>query len=460
VFFAGRQDGLGARLAAMLDAIWLAERHGGRFLFHWPDQGQSPWETAIKPGASTFSPDFISAHHVGPGVVARLQMQSLRALAARGVSLEEALQPGSGIGGFVVAWPPLDQQLRHPVAGSAGADRRAAFARIGFSDDLERARALAQEAALPPGAVALHLRAGDVMEGFYRAGDNHHSRVIPYPVALDVLARSAAEGVPVVVFGQDAGLCAHARSAHGAILAADLAQGLGLDATARVVFEITLMARCARILAGHSAFAVAAAKIAGLQVVNPLRDLPPGRLATLVTQALTTPPSGYAPAPLQQAMAAWHGVMALRYDQKAPMCAALVEAAIRADPANPRYRAVAAIGRYAAGAPDEAERMLLAALAGPGTDGELRRFMFTKLRFTPVLNDPRTLALLEAEARAGRPVAALMRAICGRAAGDQTAWQAYGALYVAHRGAHMPATHEAVWEGTMAPPVSPATTGP
>lgn len=449
VFFAGRKDGLGARLSAMLDAIWLAQRHEGRFLFHWPEQGQSPWDTAIKPGASMFTPGFLSAHHVGPGVVDRLNLKALKALGALGMTFDDALRPGSGIGGFVLAWPPIERQLRVPIAGTEGADRRAAFDSIGFSAELERARDLAGEAAIPAGAVALHLRAGDVLEGFYRAGDSHHGRVIPYPVALDILRRKAAEGVPVVVFGQDSALCAHARSAHGAILATDLAAGLCFDDTARAVFEITLMARCATILAAHSAFAIAAAKIAGLQVVDPLRGLPPDRLARLVMEALRAPPDGYAPSPLQQAMAAWHGVMALRYDAKDPLCAALMSVAIRHDPANPRYRAVAAIGRYAAGAHDEAEPMLLAALTGPEIDGTLRRFMFGKLAYTPMLNHPRTLALLEAEARAGRPVAALMRAISGLAAGDRRAWQTYGALYAAHRTVDMPATPEAVWKGAL-----------
>ena len=225
IFFVGRLDGLGARLSSMLDAIWLADRFGGRFRFHWFNTAQSPQEPVIRPRTEVFSAAFLQAHHVD---IAQFRSWTPRPLSGLPMPLEDALRPDSGIDCFSITWAPL--RLQGPglsALAAEGRDRRAAFDAIGFSPALERARRLAATVALPPGAAALHLRAGDVVHGPYRAGGGHHGRVISYPIALHILRQRAEAGVPMILFGQDAALCEHAKHAHGAVLAADLTAGLG-----------------------------------------------------------------------------------------------------------------------------------------------------------------------------------------------------------------------------------------
>jgi hypothetical protein len=435
LFLVDRNDGFGARLAAMLDAIWLARQFDGHFAFHWPDTGVSQAHNAIAARTSVFAPRFLAEHHVEADRVASLR---LRTLVSVPPDVDAALQAAAGLDGFRVQGGRLGAEARRRLGPARLASEwRAAFRSIGFSPALQRARRLAAAVPIARNTVALHLRAGDIVYGSYRASGAFHGRVIPYPVAFEVLRRRAEAGAPLLVFGQDRALCDHARRAWNAALAEDLAAEHGFDTVANALFEIALMSRCREIIAGNSAFSLAAARIAGKRIRPPGSIVPAAEARALIVTALQDPDDPCAPAPLQKAMAAWHAVRAGGFDLGDPTSLAMVDAAIRYDPPNPYYRAVAAIARYRSGATAEAERLMLEALTGEPACPELLRHLASWLHHAPVIADPATLALLAERAREGWPVAALVLALHARAAGRTDDHEAYRRLHLAHRPAGM-----------------------
>jgi hypothetical protein len=204
LFVADRVDGLGGRLGSMIEASWLADRLGGRFVFYWRAEGVSDQMNAIVAKEQVFSAAFLERHHVPRAELARL---AIRPLGAVHRDLAGALRPGSGIDGLSVNWQPPLARLLHGMPGLEGidGDRRASYEAIGLAPGPARARALAQRVALAPGTAALHLRAGDIVYGRYRASDLFHAKVSPYTAVLGILRAKAAQGAPVVVFGQDEG---------------------------------------------------------------------------------------------------------------------------------------------------------------------------------------------------------------------------------------------------------------
>ncbi len=438
LFLVDRNDGFGARLAAMLDAIWLARQFDGRFAFHWPDMGVSQDDNAIEARTNVFSPRFLAEHHVEAERVASLRLQTLASVPA---DVEAALEAAQGLDGFRVLGAMLGAEARRRIGPARLASEwRAAFRSIGFSPALHRARRLAAAVPIARNTIALHLRAGDIVYGSYRASGAFHGRVIAYPIAFELLRRRAEAGAPVLLFGQDHALCDHAKRAWNATLAQDFAAGYGFDTVANTLFEIALMSRCREIVAGNSAFSLTAARIAGKRIRPPGSIVPAPQARALIVKALQDPDDGLAASPLQKAMAAWHAVRAGGLDLDDPTSLAMIDAAIRHDPANPYYRAVAAIARYRAGDTAVAETLMLEALTGKQASPELLGHFAAWLHHAPVIADPATLALLAERARDGWPAAALALALHARAARRTDDHQAYRRLYLAHRPAGMTAS--------------------
>jgi hypothetical protein len=435
LFLVDRNDGFGARLAAMLDAIWLARQFDGRFAFHWPDTGVSQAQNAIEALRTVFAPRFLAEHHVGADHVASLRLQTIISVPP---DVGAALEAASGLDGFRVQGAMLGAEARRRLGPARlTSEWRAAFRSIGFSPALHRARRLASAVPIARNTIALHLRAGDIVYGSYRASGAFHGRVIAYPVAFELLRRRAEAGAPVLLFGQDRALCDHAKHAWNATLAQDFADEYGFDTVANALFEIALMSRCREIFAGNSAFSLAAARIAGKRIRPPGSIVPAPEARALIVKALQDPDDGTAPSALQKAMAAWHAVRAGGFDLDDPTSLAMIDAAIRHDPQNPYYRAVAAIATYRSGATDVAERLMLEALTGEPACPELLRHLGSWLHHAPVIADPANLALLAERAREGWPVAALVLALHARAARKADDHEAYRRLYLAQRSAGM-----------------------
>jgi hypothetical protein len=444
LFVADRVDGLGGRLGSMIEASWLADRLGGRFVFYWRAEGVSDQMNAIVAKEEVFSAAFLERHHRARAELARL---AIRPLGAVHRDLAGVLRPGSGIDGLSVNWQPPLARLLHGMPGLEGidGDRRAIYEAIGLAPGPARARALAQRVALAPGTAALHLRAGDIVYGRYRASDLFHAKVSPYTAVLGILRAKAAQGAPVVVFGQDEELCRAARDEYGAVLAADLTRGLGLLANEQAVFEIALMSRCAEIFAGTSAFTACAARIGGVTPRDPRAMLPPAQMAAGIARALDDPATGATVSRHQKAMAAWHAFIAVDREAERAEGEPFLAKAIACDPENPFYRAVAALRRYRQGDPEAGERLLLDAFLGEAMDPGLVDFMLRHLARSALLSKPAMLAALAEAARTGRPVASLFLAFRARLTGDADGLAAWTALYARDRAPGMPEDPETLY---------------
>ena len=184
VFLADRVDGFGARLSAMVDAAWLAARFGRGFKFSWRPFGVSDHANVISPSDEVFDPAFLERHHLDRRA---LRGKAIRSLQEVQRNLPDAVRDDSGIDAIRIDWRPFARQAPDlaPMMGSAG--RRAAFEAIRFAPPLEEARSLAAAVDVPADSVAIHLRAGDIVYGRFRAFGALHAKVLPYPLFFELL---------------------------------------------------------------------------------------------------------------------------------------------------------------------------------------------------------------------------------------------------------------------------------
>jgi hypothetical protein len=382
-FLAARSDGFGERLRAMMNAMILAEHFKGDFRFVWGKIGAS-WDRSahvILSKEKTFAPDFLSAYAVEANAVRSEVYHPIAGLK----SIHAATRFRVGQNSLSTVVPELAATLPK----DAGAN---AFRRIRFSDRLERARQAALDIDLAAGAVALHLRAGDILYGHSRLVGHYARKAIPWPLAFELAAQLRSEGRMVMVFGQDAALCRCIAEMHDCIFAGDIVAKLGLDFHQTVLFEITLMSRCAEVYAGDSGFALVACQIAGMslaQLSNRLseEDIRALLLSALEADSLGDPAQMGSPrtlgpdaiSDLQRAFAFWSAasVHAALFDLEER--SRLLAAAIARDPANSLYRLARIRTRLEAGTMDEAAAALsaLAAEDAARSDDGLR-FVLTK----------------------------------------------------------------------------------
>jgi hypothetical protein len=382
-FLAARSDGFGERLRAMMNAMILAERFEGDFRFVWGKIGAS-WDRSahvVLSKEKTFAPDFLSAYATEASAVRSETYHPISGLK----SIHAATRFRVGQNALSTVLPELAATLPK----DAGAN---AFRRIRFSDRLERGRQAAFDIDLAPGAVALHLRAGDIIYGHSRLVGHYARKAIPWPLAFELAAQLRSEGRIVMVFGQDAALCRCIAAMHDGVFAGDIVEKLGLDFHQTALFEITLMSRCAEVYAGDSGFALVACQIAGAPLAQISDRLSREDIRALLLSALEADDPGRpartgsprAPCPdaisdLQRAFAFWSAASVHAALFNPEERSRLLATAIARDPVNSIYRLARIRARLEAGAVDEAAAALsaLAAEDAPRTDDRLR-FVLTK----------------------------------------------------------------------------------
>jgi hypothetical protein len=430
LFYAGRSDGFGERLRAILNAMVLADHFGGRFGFHWnPKIGGQTNHHAIAEVTDTFSEKFVADHHID-----KARLEAMHIVPLRSAMTFRASHDGTMPSDADAIEVDQTDVPRQGVAFPSGLDRwaliRRAWNDLTFSDTLEYARSRALAQPLPVRCVAIHLRAGDIVYGVFRMTDRFHSKVSPYPVAEEFIRRQIAKGVTPVIFGQDVDLCRYLRDRYGALLAHDMADAFGFDRNQQAMFDIVLMSRCQEIIAGNSGFAILASWVGGAKLINPQRAFSAKDMVAFIEQAIFSSDPAEGVSPLQRAFACRYAlVVSGQHFPTEPRFQRLMDHARAMDPENGFYHLVQAAASYAAGDTQTGEALVRKML---GTRSDFSRILLAKKMQKGKHHLDPFIPVITQQAEMGSPGAALFAYTFFNGQGESDKAREYAALFAAH----------------------------
>lgn len=274
-FVAIRHDGLGSRLQCLHGAVTIARHFDCEFEFAWPlnPKVADSEHHAFEEAENIFAPSFLENHrregwnHFFHGNwYGHVRWKNYHHHMLRPIHIER-IRKGVAIQKpcLIAAFQDYEDLLKPDFRLEEYAD---AFRAIAFSDRVNVAIEAAERIPLPAEATAIHLRTGDVVHGSCRGTDTFTGLVLSFPLACTVAERERAEGRDILVFGQDPAAIAEVCRRTGGRSAEDLLQQYEFDEIQAWFFETRLMSRCARIVAGNSAFARFAARIGAKRVTN------------------------------------------------------------------------------------------------------------------------------------------------------------------------------------------------
>lgn len=355
VFLANRTDGLTQRLKSLTWSIVFSTHYGAKYWIDWQDRpAQNKQFHSVETATEVFSEAYVAAHRA-PDTPAAAEIPFRHVLKAFPQPLKTTPDR------FVVRPPSnIKPEHQHELHRFMGKDVFArAFATIEFSDSVTSALRSGLQVECARDAVAIHMRAGDIIYGKHRLSDQFVSKVVSYRVATAIANTYRADGQSVLLFGQDEELGRAIGRSTGAIWAPDLAPGSTPPPLWQAMFELGLMQQCRTIVAGSSGFPEIAALISGALLIDPANIL--GRSG--VINALGTP-SGEAvetaASDLQKSFTYWSAVYRILHgpDPDYRLASESIAKAIKLDPDNKFYKLVGAITRYGEGSFAEAERIL------------------------------------------------------------------------------------------------------
>lgn len=356
VVLGARNDGLGERLKAIVNAMLLASAYQREFRFLWPIRKDMHESHAILPAKEFFSKEFNSKFLIS-GTISKLSSHpygEMGWLTSDGISSTAVLAH--------------QYQLPREVMALAGGEieGRSAFGRhfdrIGFAPHMAAAVDAARAVKLRPGFTAIHLRAGDIIEGRFRFEfDRFIRKAFPFTLAAEVIAQEKQNNRDVIIFGQNAEVCRLLAERNDSIFAGDLARDLYSDQTQIALFEIVLMSRAEKIIAGNSGFSELSAFIGGTTPVNAWGCIDRKNMAEITERILGGADYEKIPA-LQRSYARWCWI----YDNRKTMSAASMRdelrKALKDDPRNGLYQFFLARAVMQADGPAAAETCISEAI--------------------------------------------------------------------------------------------------
>ncbi|MCR6656979.1 MAG: glycosyltransferase [Opitutus sp.] len=353
---AGRADGLGERLNAMVNAVLLSRLTGLPFRYHWRNSviddaanfsANAKAGTgvivghAIEPEREVFDSSFINSFSLPAlekGAYVEIQEKDLTA---------EKLIHGADarhLKGWLAPRLHLDEFLAPSLIKSPEFDLCWAFDQIRFTPTVQAMVTQGRQVPLPLKTAALHLRSGDVFYGDYRKRVYYTYKGLSLPIAKAIIARLQRDGYSILLFGQDGWVLNYLKEASGAILAYDLLPPGEHSNVQRAIFEIVLMSRCKTIIAGSSGFAKLASWIGGKTVQVGFKLFKHLEQFELSREDLAQNAADYPP--LQAAFAYWFSYFYSRGHLTVEQSLSLVERAYELDPENQLYAIVIAALRF------------------------------------------------------------------------------------------------------------------
>lgn len=354
-----RTDGLGERLNAMVNGMYIASRLDYGFGFVWESSGS--WQKlgvatslhAVSPMRDFFSEEFIDEY----SLPSDFKLNGLLDIEGREVGeshLESKLSDNS-FNGWIAPRLDLRQVLDKHISPDPG-QLGAAFREISFSDRIEKVIAQARSSNIPSNCVALHLRSGDIFYGPYRKLVNYTYKGLTLPIAKALIDKMQADGKAVLLFGQDSSVLDYLRKDKGCLVQEDFSMNRHLAADEQAMFDIVLMSRCEAIIAGSSGFAKLASWIGNRQLISPHKIFTPTQQTEISISDLKLHASSYHP--LQTAFAYWYAYYCGRQEKSFDQADWLLSKAQDFDPDNQLYPIKRAAVLIAGSRRSEAETVL------------------------------------------------------------------------------------------------------
>jgi len=250
---AARQDGLGGRLASMINAMRVADVLDLPFRFVWPRVRHDHGFNAISAAEDMFSTAFIERHQ--RQVIDGANYISIMDVPITTAHLKQLNKDPQIHGLLIDTW-----EAPVPIAGVADAEDFSAaqlFERIEFSPRMREVVTAAARAIPVDDCVALHVRGGDLVYGQNRLR-LFNEKYSPYALVKQVVVRLGEIGRRVIVFSDDERTQRGLEQKFGLLLASELVEREFVEPDRRALFEILLMSRCKEIIAANSAFATVA----------------------------------------------------------------------------------------------------------------------------------------------------------------------------------------------------------
>jgi hypothetical protein len=267
LFAATRTDGLGGRLKAIVNAIFLANETGWRFGFTWNrDRIVDNVFHSIDIAPAIFDSTFLEKHYLGE----ELDDTGFIPLGKTPFSISDlrARSDDDAVSGWICNSFHLTKQMvadeSVKVRGNA-----LAFRAIGFTEPIREAIRAAEAVTLPHRIAAIHLRSGDIVHGSYRRRPYFAQKVIPSPLAKAMIRHLQEHGMEVILFGEHRDTLGYLKSETDCRLADEFGAPSPDTGTVRAMIEMVLLSRCTEIYAGSSMFAVMASEIGSASVRSP-----------------------------------------------------------------------------------------------------------------------------------------------------------------------------------------------
>lgn len=265
ILLVNRPDGLGERLKAILNGIYLSEYFGLDFKFTWPvKSGIDKSFHDIETVSEIFSKEFIEKYYID---IEDLNLNLF--LDLRKTKLVE-VPSNKCLTGETVGWICHQSDLSHYISTELLPEFinfSEVYNHIGFSTEIEKVLKASQIANIPSNTVAIHLRGGDIIYGKYRLSQRYQHKVIPVLVALQLAKDIISSGKVPLIFAQDKALLDLFRGVHG-VITTDKLIDESWSSLQKAMFEIDLMSKCSEIISGSSGFAAVAAKISNNRIKN------------------------------------------------------------------------------------------------------------------------------------------------------------------------------------------------
>ncbi|MET3923471.1 hypothetical protein ABIB26_004437 [Arthrobacter sp. UYEF20] len=362
---AARGDGLGERLNAILNGLWLSENFNADFRFVWNTQiagAAQLKDHAIIPAEDFFADSFIQRYMIGS-----FDSSEYPELRGTNLTAAQARRDLSTLKGWRAPRLGLKDIFGIGDSDAAYFSLQAAFDRIDFHPDIKQAVEVARAVELSERTVGFHLRSGDVFYGPYRKWLHYTYKGITLPVAKAMVVEALKLGKEVLIFGQDKEVISYLCAQYG-VLSVDQIQTVKFKSdAAQAMYELVLMSRCQAIYAGSSGFAKQASWISGTKLFSDPMEVLAGQDTTQISLAdLAINATMYEP--LQAAFAYWFAYFYGRKNRSLAEADPILRAAMSFDSDNELYPIVLAAHYFEVGRDTEAE-VLLAALIERDADG-------------------------------------------------------------------------------------------